>query len=214
MSENEKKPDFKQSASFSIPWKRVWRWELRLVAHYLLRSVSWEIWRSSRARNLRFDELKFGETPVQTVQKILRAIPPIGQDHVIADLGCGRGRAAFMFHFLSEAKVVGYDVVTPFIATARALAQKSDCAEQVLFYTEDFRNLKLAEFDLIYACALCFGQETREILLRKILQATPGAHIVTVGWRPEHERLQPVDHFRSRFSWGHTGVNIFHLLEA
>lgn len=211
MSNQDKKSGHSGSASFPIPWPRILKWEALLLKHYLLRSVSWEIWRSSRSKRLNFEELKFGETPVKTIQQILTALPPIGPDHVVADLGCGRGRAAFFFHFLSEAKVVGYDVIPPFIATARTLAQETECSGEVLFYSEDFRFLELQEFDVIYACALCFGAETREVLLKKFLQATPGVHIITVGWQPKHERLEPLEHFRARFSWGHTSVTISRL---
>lgn len=208
----EKKSIPKDSTSFPIPWKKVFHLNLLLSYHYLLRSVSWEIWRASRSTSAYFDELKFGETPVRTVQRILRALPSVGPESVIADLGCGRGRAAFLFHLLSEAKVVGYDVVSSYVGTARAIAQKTGCSEGVLFYAEDFRSLRLEEFDVIYVCALCFGAETRQILLERFLEATPGVHIVTVGWQPRHDRLEPIAHFRAAFSWGHTGVSVARLI--
>ncbi len=207
----EEKSSSKDATSFSIPWKKVFHLNLLFSYHYLLRSVSWEIWRASRSTTAYFDELKFGETPVRTVQRILRELPSVGRESVVADLGCGRGRAAFYFHLLSDAKVVGYDVVSSYIGTARVMAQKTDCSEAVLFYAEDFRSLRLEEFDVIYVCALCFGAETRQILLERFLEATSGVHIVTAGWQPQHDRLESVAHFRAAFSWGHTSVSIARL---
>ena len=208
---SEKTSNAESSASFSIPWKKVARLGLLHSLHYLLRSVSWEIWRASRTLDVEFDELKFGETPVRTAQEILRAVPGVTANSVVADLGCGRGRAAFYFHLLSGAKVVAYDIVESYIATARALARKMECENEVLFYLEDLRSVELAEFDVIYACALCFGEPTRELLLEKLLKATPGVHIVTVGWQPRHERLEPIATFPATFSWGRAGVSVVKL---
>lgn len=186
--------------------------DLLLGAHYLLRSVSWEIWRASRSLSTNFGELKFGETPVRTVRKILAALPPLGPENTIADLGCGRGKAAFYFHLLSGAQAVGYDVIGSYIQTARTVARQMGCAKQVLFYNEDLREVDLQGYDLIYACALCFGDETRQILLKALLNATPGAWIVTVGWRPQHERLEQKQQFAAPFSWGKAGVNVAQLV--
>lgn len=208
---SKRTPSERGSASFSIPWRKIFRLGLLHNLHYLLRSVSWEIWRASRKLDVEFDELKFGETPVRTVKKVLEQIPGVTESSVIADLGCGRGRAAFYFHFLSGAKVVAYDIVASYIATARVLARKMDCQNEVLFYAEDLKELELAEFDVIYACALCFGEPTRQLLLEKLLRSTPGVHIVTVGWQPKHERLEPVVTFPATFSWGRAGVSVVKL---
>lgn len=212
MSVPEKRPNSPSSASFSIPYRRVIQLDLLLGAHYLLRSVSWEIWRASRSLSTSFVELKFGETPVRTVGKILAALPPFDSEDTIADLGCGRGRAAFYFHLLSGAKAVGYDVVGSYIQTARTVARQMGCADGVRFYDKDLRDVDLRDYSLIYACALCFGEETRQTLLKALLQATPGAWIVTVGWRPQHERLEQKAQFCAPFSWGKAGINVAQLV--
>lgn len=173
--------------------------------------VSLEIWKASRATSAIFEEMKFGETPLSTVRRMLGYLPPLERTSLLYDLGCGRGRAAFLFHFLSGTRVLALDVVPSFIATGRGLARFCGCDESVLFYCEDFRQSDLEDADVIYACALCFGSETRRVLLAKMLENRPGCHLITVGWRPVHPRLQPVAHFSAPFSWGAAWVTINRL---
>lgn len=195
-----------------VPWARLFRWEALFVATYLLRFVSLEIWRASRHSSAVFEEMKFGETPVGTVRQILRHLPPLGPDSSVIDLGCGRGRAAFLFHFLSGARVLAVDAVPSFVSTGRKLAQWSGCADKVLFYCEDFRESDLEDVDLVFACALCFGPDTRQRLLEKIVEGAPGSHLVSVGWRPRHPRLEETAHFSASFSWGKAPVTVNRLL--
>lgn len=194
-----------------VPWARLLRWEAMFAASYLLRFVSLEIWRASRQTSAIFEELKFGETPLTTVREILRHLPPLAEDDTVIDLGCGRGRAAFYFHFLTGARVLAIDAVPSFIASARNLAARSGCADRVLFYCDDFREAELEDAEVIYACALCFGPDTRRRLLEKIAEGPPGCHLVSVGWRPRHPLLEEVAHFRARFSWGRAPVSIARL---
>lgn len=175
--------------------------------------VSLDIWRARRVTTAVFSELKFGETSLSTVREILGHVPPLDSNSLIYDLGCGRGRAAFMFHFLTGATVLALDAVPAFIDTGRKLARLNGCDEGLLFYCEDFRYSDFDEADLFYACALCFGPETRQALLAKILEGKPGSHLVTVGWKPEHPRLAPIAHFSAVFSWGPAWVTISRLEE-
>lgn len=173
--------------------------------------VSLDIWRARRLTTAVFEELKFGETSLATVREILSHLPPLDQNSLIYDLGCGRGRAAFLFHFVSDATVLALDAVPAFINTGRTLARWNRCDSHVLFYWEDFRHSEFEDADLFYACALCFGQETRRTLLDKVLDNKPGCHLVTVGWKPEHPRLTLIAHFSAVFSWGPAWVSIHRL---
>lgn len=197
----------------SVPWRKVVKWEATFQAAYFFRMVSLDIWRARRVTSAVFEELKFGETSLATVREILSHLPPLNSDSLIYDLGCGRGRAAFLFHFVTGATVLALDAVPAFVETGRRLARLNGCDSRVLFYWEDFRFSDLEPADLFYACALCFGAATRQALLAKILDNKPGAHLVTVGWKPEHPRLLPVAHFSAVFSWGPAWVSIHRLAE-
>lgn len=194
----------------AIPWKRIVKWEATFQAAYLFRLVSWDIWRARHATTAVFEELKFGETSLATLRKILGYVP-LDESSLVYDLGCGRGRAAFLLHFLSGATVLALDAVPRFVNTGRNLARINGCDTHVHFYTEDFRHTEFEAADLFYACALCFGAETRQRLLEKVLENKPGCHLVSVGWRPEHPRLRPVAHFTAAFSWGPAPVTILRL---
>lgn len=169
--------------------------------------VSLDIWRARESTTAVFEELKFGETPLATVRRILEYVT-LDESSLIYDLGCGRGRAAFLFHFLTGATVLALDAVPSFINTGRALARLNRCDDHLHFYCEDFRLTNFEDADLFYACALCFGPETREALLSKLLEGKPGCHLVTVGWRPSHPDLKEIAHFSARFSWGPAWVTI------
>ena len=173
--------------------------------------VSLDIWRARKVTTAVFTELKFGETSLSTVRTILGHLPPLDKSSLIYDLGCGRGRAAFLFHFLTGATVLALDAVPSFINTGRRLAQLNGCDASVLFYCQDFRYIDFEEADLFYACALCFGPETRQTLLARMLDGKPGSHLITVGWKPEHPRLAPVAHFSAAFSWGPAWVTVNRL---
>lgn len=172
-----------------------------------------EIWWTAKRVDVDFAEMKFGETSLGTVKKILGFLPDIGPSSLIYDLGCGRGCAAFFFHFLSLARVNAIDIVPGYVATGRKLARWSDCAEEVRFFHEDFRSLSFDDADLIYACALCFSTATRQILLDTILKTKPGSYLASVGWRPKCQGLVELAHFKAGFSWGQSWVTLSRRLD-
>ncbi len=189
-----------------VPWSRLLLWEALFQANYLLRSVSLEIWLSGRKAPVPFEELKFGETRLGVQREILarRPIPPEGR---ILDLGCGRGRAVFLFHFLSRAEVVGVDLIEPFLITGRKLADKLQIDHAVSFEWGDMREFPLDGYSLIYACAACLGRESRQIMAERLAsQADPETVLATIGWRPNHPGLTVEDQFSAAFSWGRAEV--------
>ncbi|HIB65277.1 MAG TPA: class I SAM-dependent methyltransferase [Phycisphaerales bacterium] len=193
-----------------IPWGRLALWNTLFGALYFFRSVSLDIWLASKKTDVEFGELKFGETNLKAVREILKRVP-MNSNTTVFELGCGRGRAAFLFHFLTGAKVVAVDLVGPFIVTGRRLARWMGCQGQVLFCYENFLQTDLREADVIYACALCLGEQTRESLAQRISQCAGGTHLITVGWNPQRDWLEPVDQLRCGFSWGTAGIYINRL---
>lgn len=190
-----------------IPWARLTWWNILFNSLYLLRSVSLDIWLASRKTDVEFGELKFGETNLKAVREILKRVPMTSSSTVF-ELGCGRGRAAFLFHFLTGAKIVALDVVGPFIVTGRRLARWMGCEQNVLFCYENFLNTDLSEADIVYACALCLGEQTRGMLLERLILLAEGTHLVTVGWNPKSDFLEPIDQFDCGFSWGSATIYI------
>lgn len=196
----------------SVPWRKVLLWEALFQLHYGLRSVSLEIWRASQLGLAEFEEMKFGETPLRTVRQILTHLPPLGPQSLIGDLGCGRGRAAFLFHFLTGSRVLAIDAVPSFIATGQRLSRLLDCEEALTFVCDDIRQYPLHQANVLFACALCFGASTRRALLNNLVEGPSGQYLVSVGWRPQHSRLKETAHFRAPFSWGSAWVTVSRLV--
>lgn len=200
-------PKHHNTPNQGLPWGKLAVWNSLFFGLYFFRSVSLDIWLASRKTDVEFSELKFGETTLTSIRKILQRVP-LGPDSTLYDLGCGRGRAAFLFHFLTGAKVVAVDLVGPFIMTGRRLAQWTGCEKQVLFCYENFLSTDFSDANVVYACALCFSEETRKNLADRFEGCRPGTHIVTVGWNPKAEGLEPLEEFRTAFSWGSAKVYI------
>ena len=174
--------------------------------------MSFDVWLASRKTDVEFGELKFGETNLKAAREILRRVP-INTDSTVFDLGCGRGRAAFLFHFLTGTRVIGVDLVGPFLVTGRRLARWMGCESHVQFVYENFLHTDLSQADVVYACALCLGKETRSRLAERIGGCKAGTYLVSVGWDPRREWLKPVDQFQTKFSWGTAHIYISRVVE-
>ena len=190
-----------QKNELKIPWAKLTYWNILFESLYFFRSVSLDVWIASKKTDVEFGELKFGETNLRSIKEILKRVP-INSDTTVFELGCGRGRAAFLLHFLTGAKIVALDLVGPFIVTGRRLARWIGVDQHVLFGYENFLHSDLSEADVLYACALCLGQNTREKLLERIAQCSEGTYLISVGWDPQESWLQALDEFQSKFSWG------------
>lgn len=188
-----------------VPWGRITRWNLIFHLHYLVRFVSLDIWISSRQCGAPFEELKFGETPLSVLKEILKRVE-LDQDSVVYDLGCGRGRVAFLLHFLTGAKVIGLDLIGSFLLTGRRIARWVGVESKVLFCYGDIREARMEDADLVYICAACMGRETRQALAENVAACKAGTKVVTVGWKPAHPRLTALEEFETSFSWGRAGV--------
>ena len=190
-----------QKNELKIPWAKLTYWNILFESRYFFRSVSLDVWIASKKTDVEFGELKFGETNLRTIREILKRVP-INSDTTVFELGCGRGRAAFMLHFLTGAKIVALDLVGPFIVTGRRLARWMGVEQHILFGYENFLHSDLREADVLYACALCLGQQTREQLVERIAQCSEGTYLISVGWNPQESWLQAIDEFSSKCSWG------------
>ena len=188
-----------------LPWRRIAPWEVLFQTQYFFRFVSLDILLAARKTDVEFGELKFGETSLSTVRMILEQTE-IGPDDLIVDLGCGRGRAAFLFHFLSGARVLAVDLIDSFIRIGNRLARWVGCSDSVEFKRQSFLEVQLDEADLLFACASCITQETRDRLAERIRDCKNNCILASVGWKPDYEWLELRGEFEGQFSWGQAPV--------
>jgi len=76
----------------------------------------------------------YGETPLQTIESILRVIGVTEKDTFV-DLGCGRGRLCFFVNALFGCTAKGIDLVPSYIREA-----KKHPVEGTEFYLDDYKN--------------------------------------------------------------------------
>ena len=193
-----------------LPWRRIAPWEMLFQSQYFFRFVSLDILLSARNTGVEFGELKFGETDLSTLKMIL-AQTDIGPENLIIDLGCGRGRAAFLFHFLSGARVKAVDLIDSFIKIGNRLARWTRCPDQVQFKLQSFLETDISQADLLYACASCITQETRDRLAERIRDCKAGCVLASVGWKPDYPWLELMGKFEGQFSWGQAPVYLSYV---
>jgi len=67
-------------------------------------------------------------------------------------------------------------------------------------------NSDIEKADIVYACALCLSQETREALASRLQGCRDGTYLVSVGWNPNKPWLHSLESFSTSFSWGEAPV--------
>jgi 2-polyprenyl-3-methyl-5-hydroxy-6-metoxy-1,4-benzoquinol methylase len=91
---------------------------------------------------------------------------------MMADIGCGGGRAAIMIaQAFASAQVVGLDVHRESIARARRLAGKSGLSDRVSFEVGDGRQLEPGKFDFISGFDVVHDAADPAGLMRSIRRA-------------------------------------------
>lgn len=148
----------------------------------------------------------YGETPLDTMEKIVRECG-IGRDDHVYELGSGRGRVCFWLNTVIGANVTGIDNVPAFIERAEKIRQKLRI-EGVHFVLGDFMTASLEGGTVYYL----FGTALEDPFLKKMakrFEALPkGTRFVTISF-PLTDYATPgafevMKRFPVSFPWGET----------
>jgi SAM-dependent methyltransferase len=150
----------------------------------------------------------YGETPIMTLQKIVKECSITPQD-TIYELGSGRGRACFWLRLVLGAKVFGIDFVPEFIEIAEKI-RKSQKIENLKFRCEDFLKSDLHKATIIYLHGSCMEDLDIEKLNRHLIRLKRGLKVITVSFSmadyDEGNHWNVIKVFPAKMSWGSADV--------
>lgn len=153
-------------------------------------------------------ELTYGETPFFTLQKLLLRLPLSGSDIRFCDLGCGRGKLVLYLAMLYGWESVGVDVIATYIKHSEAVAGKYGL-DKASFIEQDFTDVELGNFDLIYLIATCLEDATLEHMKVRFADLQRGCFVICVSRPLDCKHLKPIICLNSAFSWGMENVYIY-----
>lgn len=151
----------------------------------------------------------YGETPLASMQEIAKRAH-ITKDDTVFELGAGRGRCVFWLRLFTGAKVVGIDIVEPFIQIGESLAKKHKL-DNVEFITADFLEADLSRGTKFYLHGTLMKDEEIVRLSDKLLQAPNLELVITVSFPLgdfAKDKWEVIDTFPAQMSWGKADVYI------
>lgn len=142
-------------------------------------------------------ELAYGETPPLSYLQVLRSLE-LAPGARVVDLGSGRGIPCFTA-VNQGYRVTGLEFFVPYVERARRIAEAYGWP--VEFRSGSFLDGDLPAAELYTVSATAYPEKLRAQLKERLLQAPPGAWIVSQDWilgEPfVHERMQALP-----VSWG------------
>lgn len=178
-----------------------------LAGHYLLRNPH-QISKSFLKRRGAKEIYAYGETPLTTLDKIVRECRILSKD-VVFDLGCGPGRTTFWMTLFVKCQTVGVDYLPTFIQNAERVKKWAHLGH-IEFRKEDMLTTDLKKATAIYLYGTCLDDQTIENLLNRFRQLHKGTKIITVSY-PLTDYCYPGEfvvskEFKARFPWGKADV--------
>jgi len=185
---------------------RSWWWKIRFqyFINYIFSRTNWIVRRESPEFDYPEENFIYGETPCFTVKNILDAIECEPGD-LFVDLGCGRGLTVFYAHFLKGLTTRGYELLPAFVRKARKIANSID-DEGVKFFENDVLDADLSGAKIVYIAGTTFPDDFIRKLNRKLREAPPGCHIVTLSYHLPDKYFNLYREMLLYFSWGKSHV--------
>lgn len=173
--------------------------DLALLLSYFFKSP----YRIAREYN---DDEPYGETPLTTLDKILKACP-LGPTDVAYELGSGRGRACLWLALYKGYTTIGVEYIPTFVTRAQKIAAYFGI-KNVKFLREDILKTNLHAATWIYLFGSALPDDTITKLYHRLEKLKPGTRIITISYpltaycSNDHITLkQTLD---VEFAWGKT----------
>lgn len=156
----------------------------------------------ARRRHKSRIELTYGETPVVSAVRALRAAG-VGPGSRVLDLGCGRGRVLLAARYLG-AEAIGVELVAshvaltgPLLAAVGAEVRQGDAEEPPL---EGVTH--------VFAAWTCFSAETRARIERALEGAPAGLRVIALNHPMRSERFALLRRLTLMCSWGRVPTTV------
>ncbi len=174
--------------------------EALYFAFYLLRFPAWEIWLQTRGVDRPRQDFRFGETPYPTGLEILHQAE-VGPQDVFYDLGAGKGKMTFLAALACGCRAVGLEMLASYTLVGNRMVRALGWTDRIDFRHADFLQADLRPATVLYTAASSWSPTTREALLDRVDELTPGTRWISVGWECPHPRLELLAARRPLSSW-------------
>ncbi|MBS0622805.1 MAG: class I SAM-dependent methyltransferase [Verrucomicrobia bacterium] len=148
----------------------------------------------------------YGETPLTTLHKIMKAAYILPNDHLY-DLGCGPGRTSLWMRIFVGCTVTGVERILKFVEKGSQFQLPG-----LHYLNSDLLDVDYSEASAIYLYGTGFPEPLLGQLGEKLKVLEPGSCIITVSYpwsdysNDERLRIQKV--IRVPFPWGKADVYI------
>ena len=142
---------------------------------------------------------QYGETPLETLEKIGKMLELQLSDHLM-EMGSGRGRGVFFLHHFFCCRVTGVEQIPAFVTCAK----KTIKSKYVQFRCEDILKTSLDDVTCIYLCGTCLDDSVIEKLAKRLAK-TP-LRIATTSY--PMPGFEIIDQQELQFPWGKTTVYV------
>jgi SAM-dependent methyltransferase len=148
-------------------------------------------------------ELTYGETPVASAIRLLRAAGVTRTSRVL-DLGCGRGRVLLAARYLG-AEARGVDLLESHVRLVREPLSRVGASVT----TGDAETHDFGDATHVYLAWTCFSEKTRGRIAERLSELQPGTRVITLNHGIEHEGFTLVARAHPLCSWGRTPAYVY-----
>lgn len=146
----------------------------------------------------------YGETFLTEFSKIIKKLD-ISSNTKVLELGSGRGRLSFWLHFFYKCSIVSIERIPIFVKISNLLI-KIFKIKKLKFIAQDFFNLDMSHFDIIYLYGTTLSDHEIHLLIKKFKKVSPNAKIITISYslKDFDENFKTLQSFNIKFPWGET----------
>lgn len=174
-----------------------------LAALYLFKSP-YRVAKQFLLRQGALDPYAYGETPLTTLDHIVRECRLLAKD-VVIELGCGNGRTVFWLACAVGCETIGIDFLPIFIQKAERV-KKLARIHNINFKEEDFLTSDLRNATAIYLYGTTLDDDTIKCLVKRFSTLRKGTKVISVSYPlndyadPSFFRVEKC--FQATFPWG------------
>lgn len=187
--------------------------ETELILRFLLRFIPFNIHFQQKKFNYPRNNFFFGEIPYKAAGEIARTAE-IGENDVIFDLGCGRGKFLFFTSLYTKARCcMGYDLLPFYVETAAAIVKKLK-VPGIHFYEKDLCDVDLLTANVVFVHGTTFSRKTHEVIWDNIFRMKTGSRFISVSIGYDHPRLELFAKKELLLSWSRSPVFFYRVIEG
>jgi SAM-dependent methyltransferase len=181
-----------------------WRLNYQYFLHYLFTNTNRLIRQESSTTGYPDENFIYGETPCITVRNMIK-ISCRSRDCLFIDLGCGRGRTVFYYHFLTGSNARGYEIIPTFTTKAERIREKLR-VKDVEFINMDILDADISDACLVYVAGTTFSDKFTDKLNNRLQELPEGTVIITLSSSLPSTSFEQFEKKKMFLSWGKSTV--------